>query len=138
MEAFTTKFQVDELLIKQVGSWNISLRPAQVTLGSLVLSLARPCPEMGGLQPEETAELSEAFTTIEKLLQKSFAPDKINYLALMMVDHQVHFHVIPRYETPPEFSGTSFPDADWPKPPNVFTRQEVDLQQLRIFLQKAL
>lgn len=116
MKAFREKFKIEELLITQVGSWNISLRPKQVTLGSLVLSLNRKCPEMRDLTAEEAADLSKAFKKIDEIL-KPFNPDKLNYLALMMVDSQVHFHVIPRYEQPIEFKGLECEDKDWPKPP---------------------
>ncbi len=49
----------------------------------------------------------------------TFDFQKINYLALMMVDPHVHFHVIPRYSGSREFAGSTFADATWPKPPDV-------------------
>jgi len=36
---------------------------------------------------------------------------------LMMVDPDVHFHVLPRYENPREFGGRTHNDRFWPKPP---------------------
>jgi len=36
---------------------------------------------------------------------------------LMMVDPDVHFHVIPRYSSPREASGLVYADAGWPGPP---------------------
>ncbi|MCR6634223.1 hypothetical protein [Devosia sp.] len=36
---------------------------------------------------------------------------------LMMVDHDVHFHVLPRYAGAREHEGQSFPDAGWPAAP---------------------
>ena len=36
---------------------------------------------------------------------------------LMMVDPNVHFHVIPRYEGTRAWAGLDFPDAGWPGPP---------------------
>ena len=38
---------------------------------------------------------------------------------LMMVDPNVHFHVIPRYPEPRSWSGIEFPDAGWPGPPQL-------------------
>jgi diadenosine tetraphosphate (Ap4A) HIT family hydrolase len=38
---------------------------------------------------------------------------------LMMVDPNVHFHVIPRYSEPRSWGGIDFPDAGWPGPPRV-------------------
>lgn len=119
MESFKKKFKVEELLITKVGAWNISLRPAQVTIGSLVLSLDRECPVLGGLTIEDASDLGVAFKEIEKIYNETFQPDKINYLALMMVDEQVHFHVIPRYSRPVIFQGQQFPDKNWPMPTDV-------------------
>lgn len=140
MKEFKKKFQIDALLIKKVGSWNISLRPKQVTIGSLVLSLDRKCPEMSDLTPEETKELSEAFKTINKIFSSSFNPNKLNYLALMMVDAQVHFHVIPRYENAVRFNEREYRDSDWPKPPDLskpldFTTAE--LSKLKNYLSEG-
>ena len=36
---------------------------------------------------------------------------------LMMVDKDVHFHVLPRYEGAREHEGVSFADAGWPAAP---------------------
>ena len=51
----------------------------------------------------------------------TFDFQKINYLALMMVDPHVHFHVIPRYSSSREFGGATCLDAAWPKPPDLGT-----------------
>lgn len=114
MEAFNKKFKIDELLITQVGNWKISLRPKQPTIGSLVLSLARPCPAFSDLTEDEAKDLGKAFKIIEKLYLSTFKPQKINYLALMMVDEQVHYHVLPRYKHNVEFDGKQYEDACWP------------------------
>jgi diadenosine tetraphosphate (Ap4A) HIT family hydrolase len=53
------------------------------------------------------------------MLKRAFAFDKINYLMLMMVDPQVHFHVIPRYATPRSACGVEFIDPTWPTAPDV-------------------
>ena len=60
-----------------------------------------------------------AVAGIERLLKAKTAYEKINYLMLMMVDPDVHFHVIPRYSGEREFGGLAFPDAGWPGPPNL-------------------
>lgn len=116
---FADKFEIEKLHIKQVGSWIISVRPQQVTLGSLVLSLDRKCHSLGALTGEEGADLALAFKVIDDILKKSFNPDQINYLALMMVDKQVHFHVIPRYSSTIKFNEREYLDEKWPKPPVV-------------------
>ena len=46
---------------------------------------------------------------------RAFGAKKFNYLALMMYDPEVHFHVIPRYDVPVLFEGCEFVDPDWPE-----------------------
>ena len=48
------------------------------------------------------------------MLRRLVAYEKINYLMLMMVDRDVHFHVIPRYAGERVHEGVSFPDAGGP------------------------
>ena len=52
--------------------------------------------------------------------------EKINYLMLMMVDPHVHYHVIPRYESPASFDGVAFVDHGWPGPPVLGQPTETD------------
>lgn len=125
MKLFKEKFRIDELLIKRIGNWDISLRPAQVTIGSLVLSLNRECSTLGQMTAEETKELATVFQFVETLYSKTFQPPKVNYLALMMVDHQVHFHVIPRYEQVVNFQRQEYKDLSWPRPVNVLKTLEM-------------
>lgn len=116
---YLSKFEIEKLLLKSQNSWLISLRTEQITLGSLVLTLNRKCEVLSQLSKQEGEELANCFNIIEEMYQKTFQPDKVNYLALMMVDHQVHFHVIPRYSTVVEFNEKKFEDHDWPGPPNL-------------------
>ena len=119
-ESFSKKFRLEEFALKTVGgSWIISLRPQQITLGSLVLTLNRKCPKLSLITENEAKGLGLAFETIESMLANTFKPDKLNYLSLMMLDEQVHFHVIPRYEQKVFFDGSKFVDTDWPKPPSL-------------------
>jgi diadenosine tetraphosphate (Ap4A) HIT family hydrolase len=68
------------------------------------------------ISPAAFAELSQITADLETALKAAFQPDKLNYLMLMMVDPDVHFHVLPRYEQPRKFAGRDFGDAFWPKP----------------------
>lgn len=135
---FIEKFKLNDLLIKEMKFWLISLRPEQPTLGSLIISLKRPSAKMSDLLPEETEELAQVFKLIENALENTFKPDKMNYLVLMMVDNQVHYHVIPRYENKREFEGITFTDKNWPMPPSFEAQELVDsqLQKLRDTLKK--
>jgi diadenosine tetraphosphate (Ap4A) HIT family hydrolase len=99
--------------------WCVVIRQKQVTLGALVLISKRHVEALSTLEPDEAAELPNATTALEARLRAAFAPDKINYLALMMVDPHLHFHVIPRYEQPRTVHGYTFQDAAWGGPPRL-------------------
>ena len=64
-------------------------------------------------------------TDIERALKAAFAYEKINYLMLMMVDPNVHFHVIPRYSETRSACGLTIPDPGWPVVPQLGVAQEV-------------
>lgn len=138
MEDFKQKFDIVNLTIKKVGSWIISLRPVQVTIGSLVLSLDRECHDIGDLTDLESQELGRAFKAIKDIYASTFLPEKVNYLLLMMVDKQVHFHVIPRYGREVIFKNNHFEDEHWPKPANVLSTLDFDdhlLVQLKEYME---
>lgn len=94
---FKSKFKINELLIKEFDNWAWTLRPAQLAIPSTVISLKRPAENLSDLTENETQELSQVFKFLETQLKNNFSFEKINYLALMMVDFHVHFHVITRY-----------------------------------------
>ena len=50
----------------------------------------------------------EVCRLLESTLRAQLGMDKINYLALMMVDPAVHFHAIPRYASPVAIGGRSW------------------------------
>lgn len=113
------KFGYPETVIRDDGDWIVMARPQQVTLGSLVLASRRPVERFGALDDEGFRALGPAVRQIEAALTAFVGYQKINYLMLMMVDPDVHFHVIPRYEGEREFGGMVFPDAGWPGPPDL-------------------
>ena len=110
MDDFKKKFKTKELLIHETEHWVWYLRPVQATLGAGVLSLKRECPVFSELNQEEFCDLNNIIKVIEKTLKQTFKYDIMNYLMLMMVDNQVHYHVIPRYEINKDFAGTSWKD----------------------------
>jgi diadenosine tetraphosphate (Ap4A) HIT family hydrolase len=63
---------------------------------------------------------------LETCLKKAFSCEKINYLMLMMIDPDVHFHVIPRYSGPIVFAEKEFIDAAWPGPPDLARINQTD------------
>lgn len=117
LSVFKEKFRVDELQIVRLDHWTWSLRPTHATLGAGILSLNRACTSFAAITRDEAAELADANREIEGRLRRAFKPDKFNYLALMMVDPQLHFHVIPRYESIREEFGAVWKDSGWPALP---------------------
>jgi diadenosine tetraphosphate (Ap4A) HIT family hydrolase len=115
------KFGHPETVIGETEYWTVQLRPEQVTLGSLVLISREPVEAFGRVSPEGFAGLQSVIAKIEDMLRDLIAYQKINYLMLMMVDKDVHFHVIPRYDGNRDFRGLSVSDAGWPGPPQLGT-----------------
>jgi diadenosine tetraphosphate (Ap4A) HIT family hydrolase len=113
------KFGFPATLVRELDHWVILLRPAQVTLGSLVLAAKGDATAYGTLPREAFAEQADAVAMIERGLAAFCGYERINYLMLMMVDPNVHFHVIPRYSGSREWSGIDFPDAGWPGQPQL-------------------
>lgn len=121
MNATITKFGYPASLLREYESWVVLLRPVQPTLGSLVLACREEANSLGAVSAAAWSELAVATADLERVLRSAFDYQKINYLALMMVDPHVHFHVIPRYAASREFGGATCLDAAWPKPPDLGT-----------------
>jgi diadenosine tetraphosphate (Ap4A) HIT family hydrolase len=124
------KFGYPATLIREFDHWLVLLRPAQVTLGSLVLAAKSDATAYGELPREAFAEQGEIVAAIERVLAAFTAYEKINYLMLMMVDPNVHFHVVPRYPGTRSWSGAEFPDAGWPGPPQLGTAIALSAEQI--------
>ena len=114
-----TKFGFPRTLVGETAHWAVLVRPQQVTLGSLVLVCKDEVTAFGAVSPAAFADLQGAVAAIERMLKGFVAYERINYLMLMMVDPDVHFHVIPRYAAAREWNGTALPDAAWPGPPDL-------------------
>lgn len=119
MNATMKKFGAPGTLIRDYKHWVVLLRPGQVTLGALVLVCKEPATTFSMLSVNAFTEMQTITGHIEGTLQKAFDYDKINYLMLMMLDPDVHFHVIPRYENSRSFSNQDFLDHGWPGPPDL-------------------
>ena len=113
------KFGAPQTIIRSYQYWSVMLRPAQATLGALVLAAHEPAEAFSQLSPASFIELHAITGHIESALAKAFQNDKIIYLMLMMVDPDVHFHVLPRYAQPRQFADMEFIDAGWPAMPNL-------------------
>lgn len=115
--ATETKFGDPTSRVAQTAHWTVLLRPKQPTLGSLVLICREPVRSFADVSPPAYADMREVVRRIEGVLREVVGYERINYLMLMMVDPDVHFHVIPRYAGARSFAGVEFPDAGWPGPP---------------------
>lgn len=114
-----SKFGYPASVIAETACWSVQVRPAQATLGALVLVCKEPAAAFSDISAQAHAEMKALVEQIERCLKKAFAYDKINWLMLMMVDPDVHFHVLPRYAGPRAFGGLDFTDPGWPAAPNI-------------------
>ncbi len=140
LNATMRKFGAPQTIIRQYQYWSVMLRPAQATLGALVLAAHEPAEAFSQLSPESFTELHSITGQIESALTKAFQYDKINYLMLMMIDPDVHFHVIPRYAQPRQFADMEFIDAGWPAMPNLGQINKTDAainQRIMNYLQSC-
>ena len=142
VEEFRAKFRVEELNVSENQSWTWSIRPAQATLGAGVLSLNRHALRLSDVTPEEMKDLADLVGVLEETIKAAFNHNIMNYLMLMMVDHHVHYHVIPRYDGTRTFAGLEWVDNGWPALPVIGDNQHQDesdvLQAIREKLISAL
>jgi diadenosine tetraphosphate (Ap4A) HIT family hydrolase len=124
-------FGYPDSLVREFEHWVVLVRPGQVTLGSLVLAAKSDVTAYGALPPEAFTEQGEIVPAIERALRAFVRYEKINYLMLMMVDPNPHFHVLPRYSETRRWGGLEFPDAGWPKAPQLGTSVALSPAQLR-------
>ena len=117
MNETITRFGYPATLVADYDHWVVLLRPAQPTLGSLILAAKGDATAFSDLTPPAFAEMGRAVSDIERTLGGAVKYARINYLMLMMVDPHVHFHVIPRYEGERTAEGLSIADTGWPKLP---------------------
>ena len=119
MNQTAIRFGYPHTLIREYEQWVVLLREQQVTLGSLVLCAKSDSTEFSALSSGAFVEMGIAIRDIEHALRTTFKYDKINYLMLMMVDPNVHFHVIPRYAEERSACGLTISDPGWPKAPQL-------------------
>ena len=90
------RFGHPETLIREYEHWVVLLREQQVTLGSLVLCAKSDATAFSDLPTDAFEEMGTVVRDIERVLGAVVGYEKINYLMLMMVDPNVHFHVFPQ------------------------------------------
>jgi diadenosine tetraphosphate (Ap4A) HIT family hydrolase len=117
--ATARKFGHPATLIAEYAHWLVQIRPAQATLGALVLICKDEADSFSRISQGAFAELGPVTADIETALTRFNPYERLNWLMLMMVDRDVHFHVIPRYSVTQRFADTQFPDPAWPGPPDL-------------------
>jgi diadenosine tetraphosphate (Ap4A) HIT family hydrolase len=129
--ATQTKFGYPGTLIAETSHWSIQTRPAQPTLGALVLVCKEPVTAFGAVSPAAFTDLQQAVARLEKVLQAAVGYQRINYLMLMMVDPDVHFHILPRYEGEKTVGDLTVTDQSWPGAPDLAKAVSPTADQLR-------
>lgn len=119
MNATILNFDYPDSLIKQYNHWVVLLRPKQTTLGSLVLAYIPDVENLSDISKDGFLEFGNIVKDIEQVLKNIFQYDKINYLTLMMVDKNVHMHVIPRYANSRTYHNKPYIDKGWPGVPDL-------------------
>ncbi len=119
------RFGYPDTLIREYEHWLVLLREPQATLGSLILCAKSGATEFSNLPLEAHTEMGTVVREIEHALKTAFAYDKINYLMLMMVDPNVHFHVIPRYSEARSACGLTIADPGWPVLPRLGEARDI-------------
>lgn len=114
---FRSTFRLDDLTLVADQHWVLSVRPAQLTLGAMVVSAAGGEQRFAQLGSEQGRGLTEILGGAERLALEVYGAVRINVVALMMKDPVVHFHVLPRYDRAVERHGVTWGDGDWPGPP---------------------
>lgn len=138
LQEFRAKFRVYELKIIENHSWTWSVRPGQPTLGAGILSLNRHSGTFGEVTAHEMNDLADLVGVLEGAVKAAFDHRIMNYLMLMMVDHHVHYHVIPRYESVRTFGECAWVDNGWPALPVLGDSQHADNPELLLQIQEKL
>ena len=118
-EAWVLDEKYKNHLLKEYRHWVINVSSSQHTLGCYIVIAKREIEKISECNEEELKELAKVMAEIESALlqSKEFKPDRFNYLQLGNSWHHLHFHGIPRYETPRIFNGKEWVDKEWGKPP---------------------
>lgn len=124
--ATMTRFGWPETRVAEFEHWAVMLRPQQPTAGALVVACKEPATAFSRISAQAFAEFGSVVAAVEGMLARAVGYDKVNWLMLMMVDPHVHFHVLPRHETPRTLAGLEIADAGWPGPPALGQAVEPD------------
>ena len=117
-------------LVRAYDHWVVLLRQQQITLGSLVMCAKSDATAFSALPAEAFAEMHGVIGDIEAALGRAVEYEKINYLMLMMVDPNVHFHVFPRYSGARSACDITLADQGWPAAPKLDQPHDLELAEI--------
>jgi diadenosine tetraphosphate (Ap4A) HIT family hydrolase len=129
-------FGYPDTVIHEYENWVVLLRPAQVTVGSLVIVHKSEAEAYSELDAASFQEYGTVVKDVDAALKSCFSHDKMNYLMLMMVDPHVHYHVIPRYSAARDFLGHVYEDTGWPALPDLGNAHVVNDQERDALIQQ--
>jgi diadenosine tetraphosphate (Ap4A) HIT family hydrolase len=127
-------FGYPDSCIAETSHWVVLLRPQQVTAGCLILACKEEARSLGAISADAGAALPSVVARLEAALKATYGPEKFNYLALMMVDPHVHFHVIPRYSEPTIVDTVEIVDHGWPRHPRLDMVADLSAAQMRTMM----
>ena len=120
-----TNFEYDKYLIKDYKNWILLLNKNQFTFGSLVLICKDDVISFSDITLSSYNEMKHIIEDIESKLKLVIPYEKLNYLMLMMVDPNVHFHILPRYSKL-IYKEKEYTDFGWPGKPNLDKKVEIE------------
>lgn len=129
------RFAYPQALVHEYEHWVVLIRPVQITPLSCVIAARADVHSLGELSPAAGAELPTVIGDYEATVRRIVPAEKFNYLALMMVDPNPHFHAIPRYPRPIVMGARPFTDTGYPKPPDIAAGLELDAATLEAWRQ---
>jgi len=65
--------------------------------GYMIISLKRDISRLAELSSAESAELMKGLALTERALNTLFSPEKIYIMRISELNHELHFHIFPRY-----------------------------------------
>jgi diadenosine tetraphosphate (Ap4A) HIT family hydrolase len=122
------KFGYPSGLLHSSPYWHILLRPQQTTIGAMILICREEVYSYAEISELAIIDQRHMVQAIEQVLSSRSQQNQINYLMLMMVDPEVHFHCIPRYGGNRQRLENDYADAGWPALPDLGSSIELPVQ----------
>ncbi len=128
-----------EFFVKEYRHWVLDVSGRQHTLGCFIIFAKRKVERISELTNDEIIELKFVMKELETILSKinNFKPDRFNYLQMGNALHHLHFHAIPRYQSPRQFLGHEWVDTTFGHPP-IWSKVQIDMEVISKIKNKFL